>query len=164
FIKIFMKTGRLFLAVALVIISLLAATLTGLTAGQTDAKASREAAYRANNVGVALLEQYKYPEAVKEFRRALSLAPKLTIAQVNLAIALFYAGEYDAAQREAKVAETVAQGAPQVYYILGLTAKVQNRPADAMAAFKRVLELDPRDPGANINVGQLYKQQRDFPN
>ncbi len=160
-----MKTGRLLLVAALVSSVLFAARFTALTNSQTDAKAAtREEAYRANNIGVALLEQYKYPEAVKEFRRALNLAPKLAIAQINLAIALFYAGEYDAAQREAKTAETVAPTAPQVYYTLGLIAKVQNRPPDAMAAFKRVLDMDPRDPGANINVGQLYKQQRDFPN
>ncbi|MFL6277290.1 MAG: FG-GAP-like repeat-containing protein [Blastocatellia bacterium] len=160
-----MKTGRLLLAAALISSILLAASFTALTNSQTDAKAAtREEAYRANNVGVALLEQYNYSEAVKEFRRALSLAPKLAMAQINLAIALFYAGEYDAAQREAKTAETIAPTAPQVYYALGMIAKVQNRPADAMAAFKRVLDIDPRDPGANINVGQLYKQQRDFPN
>jgi Flp pilus assembly protein TadD len=160
-----MKTGRLLLVVALISAAWFTATFTGFTAGQTDAKAAaREDAYRANNLGVALLEQYKYPDAVKEFRRALSLQPKLSMAQINLAIALFYAGEYDAAQREAKAAEAIAPNAPQVYYILGMTAKVQNRPADAMASFKRVLDLDPRDPGANINLGQLYKQQRDFPN
>src|SRR5256714_745080 len=147
-----MKTGRLLLAAALVSSVLFAASLTALTNSQPDAKAAtREEAYRANNIGVALLEQYKYPEAVKEFRRALSLAPKLAMAQINLAIALFYAGEYDAAQREAKTAETVAPTAPQVYYALGMIAKVQNRPADAMAAFKRVLDIDPRDPEANTN-------------
>jgi Tfp pilus assembly protein PilF len=158
-----MKTGRLSLVAALISSLLFAATFEGFTQSQPDAKATtREAAYRANNIGVALLEQYKYPDAVKEFRRALGLAPKLALAQINLAIALFYAGEYDAAQREAKAAETVAPNAPQVDYTLGLIAKVQNRPADAMAAFKRVLDIDPRDPGANINLGQLYKQQRDF--
>jgi Flp pilus assembly protein TadD len=160
----FMKTGRLFLAVALVSIGLFAATFTGLTESQTEAKATaREAAYRANNIGVALLEQYS-DKAVGEFQRALKLYPELGIAQVNLAIALFYASDYDGALREAKKAETLAPNTPQVYYILGLIAKTQNRPADQMAAFKRVLEIDPRDPGTNINLGQLYKQQRDFAN
>lgn len=158
-----MKTGRLYLVVALTGACLLAVTFRGFTQSQTDATAAaREAAYRANNVGVALLEQYKHPDAVKELRRALGLYPKLTIAQVNLAIALFYATEFDEAQREAKKAEAVAPNVPQVYYLLGMIAKVQNRPADALAAFKRVLDIDPRDPGANINAGQLYKQQRDF--
>src|SRR5690349_9124571 len=165
-----MKTGRLLLVAAMVCASLLAATFTGFTQSQADAKtAAREEAYRANNIGVALLEQYNFEDpdpakddATKAFKRALKLDPSLAIAQVNLAIARFYASDLDGALREAKKAETVAPNTPQVYYILGLIAKTQNRPADQIAAFKRVLEIDPRDPGANIYLGQLYKQQRDF--
>src|SRR5688572_24273566 len=51
----------------------------------------REEAYRANNRGVALLEQFSPPEAVKEFRRALSICPDIVHARVNLSIALFNA-------------------------------------------------------------------------
>src|SRR4051794_11549515 len=40
-----------------------------------------EAAYRANNIGVALLEQYKTKEAVDSFVRALQIKPDLTIAR-----------------------------------------------------------------------------------
>jgi len=158
-----MKTGRLLLVVALISTGLFAATFKGLTASQTDAKAAtREAAYRANNLGVALLEQYDFEHAAAEFQRALKIYPQLSIAQINLAIALFYQPDLDGALREAKKAETVAPNMPQVYYLLGMIAKVQNRAADQMAAFKRVLEMDLRDPGTNINLGQLYKQQRDF--
>jgi lipoprotein NlpI len=161
----FMKTGRLFLVVVLISTGLFAATFRGLTESQTDAKAAaREEAYRANNIGVALLEQYEFEKAAAEFQRALKLYPQLGLAQVNLAIALYYGSDLDGALREAKKAEAVAPNTPQVYYMLGLIAKTQNRPADQMAAFKRVLAMDPRDPGTNINIGQLYKQQRDFAN
>ncbi|HEX6731836.1 MAG TPA: tetratricopeptide repeat protein, partial [Pyrinomonadaceae bacterium] len=50
---------------------------------------SREDAYRANNFGVALLEQFKYREAADAFRRALQIDPKLALARINLSIALF---------------------------------------------------------------------------
>ena len=43
---------------------------------------AREDAYRANNIGVALLEQFKYPEGATEFRRALKLDPSLAMARV----------------------------------------------------------------------------------
>ena len=165
-----MKTGRLLLVAAMVCASLLAATFTGFTQSQADAKtAAREEAYRANNIGVALLEQYTFedPDAAKDdatkaFKRALKLDPQLAIAQINLAIARFYASDLEGALREAKKAEALAPNAPQVHYLLGLIAKTQNRAADQMTAFKRALELDPRDPGINFHIGQLYKQQRDF--
>ena len=48
--------------------------------------ATREEAYRANNIGVALLEQYKHKEAADAFRRALQLDPALAIARINLGI------------------------------------------------------------------------------
>src|SRR5689334_14003677 len=51
----------------------------------------REEAYRANNLGVALLEQFTPKPAVEKFRRALEIDPQLSIARVNLSIALFYA-------------------------------------------------------------------------
>ena len=155
-----MSIRRLFLLSAIISISVWAATFNVVSQTQSAA-ATREDAYRANNVGVALLEQFKYKEAAAEFRRALKLYPGLGLARVNLAIALFNAPDVEAALVEAKAAE--ATNTPQVYYLLGLIARTQNRPADAIAAFKRVLEIDPRDPGANINVGQLYVQQRNYP-
>jgi hypothetical protein len=62
-------------------------------------------------------------------------------------------------------AQTAAQNSPeslQPVYILGLIAKNQNRADDAVAAFKRVLEIDPQDVGANVNLGQIYLSQRKY--
>ena len=70
---------------------------------QTDpAAAAREQAYRANNIGVALLEQFKHKEAAEAFRNALKIDPKLNLARINLGIALFNVPDLPAAQREAR--------------------------------------------------------------
>jgi tetratricopeptide (TPR) repeat protein len=127
------------------------------------AAASREDAYRANNLGVALLEQFKYKEGAEAFRNALKIDPKLNLAHINLSIALFNEPELPAAQREAQNAAVLAPEAPQPYYILGLIAKLQSKPDEALAAFQGVLKIDPNDVGTNINVGQLYSQQRKYP-
>ena len=127
------------------------------------AAASREDAYRANNVGVALLEQFKYKEGAEAFRNALKIDPKLNLAHINLSIALFNVPDLPAAQREAQNAAALVPEAAQPYYILGLIAKLQSKPDEALAAFQRVLKIDPNDVGTNINVGQLYSQQRKYP-
>ena len=44
-----------------------------------------------------------------------------------------------------------------------LLAKTQNKPAEAIVAFQKVLRIDPNDVGANVNLGQLYAQQRKYP-
>src|SRR6476659_9259466 len=127
------------------------------------ASALREDAYRANNLGVALLEQFKHKEGAEAFRNALKIEPKLNLAQINLSIALFNIPDLPAAQRQAQLASTLASTAPQPFYILGLIAKLQSRLDDALIAFQRVLKIDPNDVGTNINVGQIYSQQRKYP-
>jgi tetratricopeptide (TPR) repeat protein len=124
--------------------------------------ASREDAFRANNIGVALLEQFKHKEGAEAFRNALKIDPKLNLARINLSIALFNVPDLPAAQREAQNAAALAPEVPQPYYIVGLIAKLQSKPEEALAAFQRVLKIDPNDVGANINVGQLHSQQRKY--
>ena len=124
--------------------------------------AAREDAYRANNVGVALLEQFDHKAAADQFRRALSLDPQLKIAQVNLAIALFYSPDLDAARETAEKCARESPEYPQSIYILGLIARSQNRTDDAILNFKKILQIDPQDVGANVNIGQIYAQQRKY--
>lgn len=138
-------------------------TAAGVPVQTAPAPASREDAYRANNIGVALLEQFKYKEGADSFRRALQLDPKLSLARINLAIALYNLPDAEGAQREAQVAAAAAPEAPQAPYVLGLLAKSQSRADAAVAAFQRVLKIDPSDVGANVNLGQIYSQQRKYP-
>ncbi|MGH9312515.1 MAG: FG-GAP-like repeat-containing protein [Vicinamibacterales bacterium] len=123
---------------------------------------SVEDAYRANNLGVARLEQFDYPAAAAAFRQALEQQPDLTFARVNLAIALFYAADLPAARKEAEAAAARMSAVPQAPYILGLIARAENRTPDAVAAFARVRELDSRDPGAATQLGQLLLQEREY--
>ena len=121
-----------------------------------------EAAYRANNIGVALLEQYKAKDAVDSFNRALEIKPDLLIARINLSIALYYLPDAGAAKREAQKALRQDPNSPQAYYILGLIARAQNQFDDAVADFQRVLKIDPDDVGSNINLGQIFSQQKKY--
>jgi len=124
---------------------------------------AREEAYRSNNIGVALLEQFKHKEASDAFKRALQLEPGLALARINLGIALFNLPDLPAAQKELQAASALAPSAPQPHYILGLLAKTENRTEEAIASFQKVLSIDPNDVGANVNLGQLYAQQRKYP-
>jgi Flp pilus assembly protein TadD len=120
--------------------------------------ARREQAYRANNLGVALLEQYQPGEAADAFRRSLAIAPDLGLAQTNLAIALLNVPDPAQAEIEARKAAQLSPQAPQPYYVLGLIARGGNRPEEAQAAFEKVLALDPTDVGTLVNLGQIHLQ------
>jgi tetratricopeptide (TPR) repeat protein len=137
---------------------------TGLFASEDQrAFEQLEAAYRANNIGAALLEQYKAKEAVESFARALEIKPDLLMARINLGIALYYLPDADGAKREAGKALTQDPNAPQPHYILGLIARAQNRFDEAIREFQSVLKIDPDDVASNINVGQIFVQQKNYP-
>jgi tetratricopeptide (TPR) repeat protein len=129
---------------------------------KTASQSAREDAYRANNIGVALLEQFNHKDAAESFRRALALDPQLAIARLNLGIALYNVPDVAASLVEARKAAEMLPAAPQPHYMLGLIARTQNRFDDAVREFQRVLGIDPRDLGANVNLAQLYMQQRKY--
>lgn len=130
--------------------------------GPVRPAADLERAYRANNRGVALLEQFNYQEAEPAFREALTIHPALAIARLNLALALLYAGRHADAVVEARQAAADMPDRPHPHYVLGLAAKADDRPEDARAAFRRALELDPDYAGTKVHLGQLHLQDRQY--
>ena len=124
--------------------------------------AQREQAYRANNVGVAHLEQFDYKGAEQSFRQALERHPALALARLNLAIALFYSGRAGEAAVEARAAAALLPESPQTHYVLGLAARGEDNLDEAVAAFERVVKLDGEDAGAKIQLGQIFLQQRRY--
>jgi Tfp pilus assembly protein PilF len=166
--QVVMKLNALFIVYAVTLAMLVSSVFPGgpSLAGRQPQTilpgVSRESAYRENNIGVALLEQFKYKEAVDAFRSSLKIDPKLSLAHINLSIGLYNLPDLPGAEREARTALTFAPNAPQPYYILGLIAKT-TKPEEAIAAFQKVIKLDGNDVGANINLGQIYAQQKRFP-
>jgi Tfp pilus assembly protein PilF len=122
----------------------------------------REQAYRHNNVGIAHLEQYDYPGAVTAFRRALDLNADLAPARLNLAIALLYDGQLEPAAREASTAASRLPGRAEPHFVSGLIARADNRLEDAAAAFRRVLEIDATDLGAQVQLAQIRLAERQY--
>ena len=133
-----------------------------LAAGAAEPAPAREAAYRENNLGVALLEQFRFGEAAEAFRQALAKDPQLLMARFNLAIALLYVPDLPGAKREAEAALAVAGDAPQPNYVLGLVARTEGRAEEAVPYLQKVLAADPKDVGANLTLGQVYLQERRF--
>ena len=69
----------------LIVVSL-AIALLGCS-GRSETFIVREQAYRANNRGVAKLEQFEYTSAAEAFRESLAIDDTLNIARFNLALA-----------------------------------------------------------------------------
>ncbi len=124
--------------------------------------AAREAAWRENNLGVALLEQFDFAGGALAFRRAIEKDPSLLALRVNLAIAYLYVPDLPAAKKAAEEALAMAPDAPQPNYILALIARSEGRAEEALPYVRKVLAKDPRDLGANVTLGQVLLQMRQF--
>ena len=134
-------------------------------AAQTNSDAARnqrEALYRDNNLGVALMEQFKHEEAAKAFRKALAADAKFALARINLALALFFQNDSPAALKEAQEAVKLAPNNLTAQYALGLVLRSEKQYDEAIAAFKVVLAANAQDAGANVQVGQLYAQKQQY--
>lgn len=132
------------------------------SAAASGAAVGREAAWRENNLGVALLEQFRFADAALAFRRALAADATLAAARVNLAIALFYQPDVAAARQAALEALESDPAAPRPHYMLALLARSEGQAQEALPHLARVLAVDPADVGANVTLGQAYLQLRRF--
>ncbi len=105
----------------------------------------------AINRGVALMEQYEYTQAAEAFEQAVKLAPKLTEARFNLAIALFNRcakGDVEAAE---KLLDKVVQEAPdnlRALYTRGIVHMYAGQDEQALPCFEKVLESAPHESHA----------------
>jgi len=150
--------------VAAVVLALAGAWFVGQSvspAAQAQAP-DREGAYRANNVGVAFMEQYLFEPAVERFRKAVALDPQFATARINLGIALYYLPDLPEARKELEAAAGMAPEALSPPYLLGLIARQENRLDDAAASLRKVLAKDARDVGANVTLGQVLLAQRNY--
>ena len=118
----------------------------GSERAQAKSASPQEDAYRANNLGVALLEQFKYKDAAEAFKRALQISPKLALGHINLCIALYNVPDLPGAQREAQAAIALAPNAPQPYYIQALIARTQARPGPHASECARSAQLELKHP------------------
>jgi Tfp pilus assembly protein PilF len=133
-----------------------------LTGGQAGELERREDLYRKNNLGVALMEQYKHEEAAARFREALAEDAGFVIGRINLALALYFQNDGRGATTEALAALKLAPENQQALYVLGASYKKDRLYPEALAVFERLLKLDGRDPYTNLQVGQIHSAGQQY--
>ncbi|MDQ3011170.1 MAG: FG-GAP-like repeat-containing protein, partial [Acidobacteriota bacterium] len=137
-------------------------SVTGAQTTSSDTRQKREDMYRLNNLGVALMEQYKHEDAVKQFKQALERDASFAIARINLAMADYFLNDSRAAITEAQSALKLIPASLQAQYILGAAYKKDRLYDEAIVAFNKVLAVDPKDPYTNIQIGQIYSSKQQY--
>lgn len=122
----------------------------------------RERLHGLNNLGVALMEQYRPSDAAEQFAAALVLDPKFFHARANLALAFYYQRRADDALREARAALALEPDSPHMHYLLGAVLQDKGDLAAARAAFEKVAAFDSKDAPTLIHLAQIAAQGGKF--
>src|SRR5262249_33579467 len=108
--------------------------------------------------GDALLALGRAKESEAEFRKALEVEPKLTLARTKLASALIAGGNAAAAEDEAKKATEADPKSGEAFAVLGraILARDPKRWDAAIAEAQQGAFLQPQNPNVQLAVGQIF--------
>jgi tetratricopeptide (TPR) repeat protein len=119
-------------------------------------------AIRSNNLGMALMNQHEYTQALGRFQTACVMNPVSDIGCLNMGIALLYMGRFNNA---ANILVKSAQRDPQnpcTWFNLGLIEKARGNEAVAVEDFEKVASLDPNDSVTHYLIGSLYLKGKQY--
>ena len=112
------------------------------------------------NLGLTLCDLGRATEAEAECRRALALEPTLVIALNNLGMALREQGKLDDALASYRQAAQIQPNVAELHHNIGNILQDYGRLEEAEAAYRRAIELNSRYLSACVNLGRIWKRQK----
>jgi arylsulfatase A-like enzyme/Flp pilus assembly protein TadD len=104
-----------------------------------------------------LLDRGELDEAERQLRQALEIEPKLAAARNALGVLALKRGDAAGAEREINEAIAEKQDVRLAHFNLALLAEQRGRPQDAVAEYRREIDLHPKASfKAWFNLGKLY--------
>jgi len=101
-----------------------------------------------------------FAQAETEYRKAIQLNPDESYyPRLNLAVVLQREGHFDDAVEQYASLIKDAPTEPSLYFLLGKTREQQRRLPDAVAAFRKTLELQPGYALAQIQLNAIAKEE-----
>ena len=114
---------------------------------------SNETSTMHYNLGFALENQRRYPEAEIEYKQALRTNPNSSDIHTALGRAFGYQRKFDESEAEFRQAIRIDPNYHHAYNGLGMTMNEQKRYAEAETALKEALRIDPTFAEARSNLG-----------
>jgi tetratricopeptide (TPR) repeat protein len=123
---------------------------------------SKQQLMRANNLGVAYMNQQKLDQALKQFQQAVTLDPNNATAQLNLGIAELNLSHVAQSEAGLKRAAQLDAKNPAVWYNLGLLHRNNGQADEALTEFNKAAELAPNETYTHYYLGDLYTQEQKY--
>ncbi len=121
-----------------------------------DAPARRDAARRQRERGIRLLDAGRLSAAVSALSRATDLDPREAASHQALGRTLLRLGRVAEAAQSLSLATTLRDDAA-AYHDLGVALHQQGLHAEAIAAYRRAVELAPEMADAHVGLGRLLE-------
>jgi len=113
-------------------------------------------------LGLALDKSDRSAEALKLYRRAVEIAPRIAAVRVNLGAELEKRGDLAAAAEQYRLAAEAEPYLPDAYLRLGMVLKERGDIPAAIAALRKAVEVHPGLAAAYESLGMALKQTGDL--
>lgn len=108
-------------------------------------------------MGLALANLKKYDDAVAAYRKSIAIKPDDAAVHALVTLALASAGKTEEAMKEVQeVAKLDPAMAGQSYYNLGAIYTNRGKSKEAVEAFKKAIEIDPKNAQSYYQLGIAY--------
>lgn len=116
---------------------------------------------RWNNLGIALLDQFQYSEAVAAFHEVVKLRRDYVDGYTNIGLTEIVWEKYGSARMAINKALAMDPRNARALYYDGLLERRAGNTAKEIADFRRVVEMYPESRDARRELGITYYQQKD---
>jgi tetratricopeptide (TPR) repeat protein len=116
---------------------------------------------RWNNLGIALLDQLQYAEAVAAFTEVVKLRYDYADGYTNIGLTEILWEKYDSARTAIRRALTLNPNSARALFYDGLLQRRVGNTEREIADFRKVVEMFPQSRDARRELGISYYQQKD---
>ena len=124
--------------------------------------AKTQAASRANNIGVAYMNQQFTEKALNKFVEAAHADTDAVVPLVNEGLAYLYLRKLPESEETLKKATALDPQSVRAWYSLGVAAFTGGDQDAALIDFQHASALDAKDPDTHYFIGTIYSSQKKF--
>ena len=124
--------------------------------GEIGGLLKNAAAYETN--GSQAMAERRWPDAVRELRQAIAIAPGNGFTRLNLGTALFMIGDVGGALEQYQMAVRFQPNLAKAHFAIGVIMEGRGRDPEAIAAFEQAVRSDSGYLEARFSLGNALRR------